>query len=158
MIQHGTRRQSGGPPPREEIRLPDPQPVKYFVDENGVNARLDPDLLDKTAEEWAKKFDQLSASQLRRFYEHVLGLQRQLELESRDGDREASFDRLRADFKMLKAKAAYAYKRQGAKIPRDFLQFVVNHVKAVNTARDFEAFAKHFQAVVAFHKFYEKEK
>jgi CRISPR-associated protein Csm2 len=139
-------------PQREEIQLPTPQPVHYFTGGN-----LDPALLDKDAEQWAKKLKQLSSSQLRRFYEHVLGLDRRLNLESQHGDREQAFSRLRAEFKMLKAKAAYAFKRHGAKVPPEFLQFIINHVNAVNTVREFDAFTKHFQAVVAFHKFYAEE-
>ena len=56
---------------------------------------------------------------------------------------------------MLKAKAVYANGRdRGHTFPNEMLQFVVSHVHGVKTARDFDAFCRHFQAVVAFHKFY----
>jgi len=132
-------------------RIPEPQPVTYYAGPN----KLDPELLDSKAEQWARKFSKVSASQLRRFYEDVLSLKKRLQLEAtgtRQEAREKAFDRLRADFKMLKAKAVYAYGRSEKQFPRDCLQFFVNHVHAVRTARDFDAFAKHFEAVLAFHK------
>ncbi len=148
-----SKKSFGGPAQPPDIKLPEPEAVRYFD-----AGKLDPKLLDDHAEAWAKKLASVSTSQLRRFYEHVTGLRRQIELESQGSSREEAFERLRADFKMLKAKAAYAHKRQGANFPMPFLQFVVNHVHAVNSANDFEAFSKHFQAVVGFHKFYAKEK
>lgn len=146
----------GGPPPRQDSgtqQLPAAQPVHYF--EQG---RLSPALVDEKAEEWARKLAGIKASQLRRFYESVLGLKRRMDLEAEGGAaREAAFERLRAEFKMLRAKAVYT---QGRAASRDraaygeLLQFFTNHTAAVKNAREFAAFCQHFQAVVAFHKFY----
>lgn len=132
--------------------LPSPRPVQYYRDGN-----LSAPLLEQEAESVAKSLQQMKASQLRRFYDDVVSLRRRLDLESEPGteSRDRTFDTLRAEFKMLKAKAVYANGRdRGRTFPDEMLQFVIDHVSAVKTARDFEAFCRHFQAVVAFHKFY----
>ncbi|HOL71237.1 MAG TPA: type III-A CRISPR-associated protein Csm2 [Bryobacteraceae bacterium] len=147
----------GGPPPRREDdtnKLPQAQPVKYF----DADGRLRPALVDEEAEAWAKKFTEIKASQLRRFYETVLNLKRRLELAAESGlNRDAAFERLRAEFKMLRAKAVYTRGRAASREKNAFtnlLQFFTNHTAAVQNARDFAAFYQHFQAVMAFHKFY----
>lgn len=142
--------------------IPSPLPITYF--ENGL---LKPHLLDEEALVVAESLvseslgrNKMKASQLRRFYDDVLSLRRRLDLESGTDltQRERSFSAIRAEFKMLKAKAVYAWGRdQGKTFPLPMLQFVINHVHAVKSARDFDAFCKHFQAVVAYHKFYVKE-
>ena len=141
----GQRRDHGGAPPASAKALPMPRPINYFRD-----GKLLPELLDREAERVARQLDRVSTSQLRRFYEDVLNLRRRLAAEH-------AWEALRADFKMLKAKAVYANGRSERTFPREFLQFFIDHVEAVKTARDFEAFCKHFQAVVAFHKFYGRE-
>lgn len=144
-------RGSGAPPAPK--RLPAPRSVTYFQE-----GHLADDLMDRQAEEAARALRELSTTQLRRFYEDVLTLRERLRAaigpRQEDSRKEAEFARLRADFKMLKAKAAYAHGRSPRTFPREFLQFFVDHVSAVNSANEFEAFCKHFQAVVAFHKFY----
>ncbi len=148
----GGRPGGGQHPPR----IPAPHPVKYFLEPG----ELDPELLDGKAEQWAAKLSKVSTTQLRRFYEDVLALKQRLQSEAgRPGGagREEAFKRLRADFKMLKAKAVYAKGRAGNQFPEEFLQFFVDNVHSVHTAKDFDAFAKHFEAVVAFHRLYGKK-
>ncbi|MBE2295558.1 MAG: type III-A CRISPR-associated protein Csm2 [Phycisphaerales bacterium] len=131
--------------------LPSPQPVVYFQ----TDGSLVPALMDSRAEELAQKLSQVTTTQLRRFYDDVLTLRQRLVAEQRQGrDKEVIFNDLRADFKMLKAKAVYAHGRSEKTVPHSLLQFFIDHVAAVSNAREFEAFCKHFQAVVAFHKFY----
>jgi len=133
--------------------MPQAKGVSYYEPDGTLN----PKLLDEEAEQRARALASVSASQMRRFYEDVLALQRRLQIESEQGGaqtKEQVFNRLRADFKMLKAKAAYANGRDKKQFPREFLQFFVDHVTAVKNLADFEAFCKHLQAVVAFHKFY----
>ena len=131
--------------------LPAPRPVTYFQPDGA----LAPALMDSQAEDLAQQLNQVTTTQLRRFYDDVLTLRQRLAAEQRQGhDKEAVFNELRADFKMLKAKAVYAHGRSEKTCPRPLLQFFIEHVAAVNNARQFEAFCKHFQAVVAFHKFY----
>lgn len=144
----------GGNPP-ESKSLPSPRPVVYFQSDGS----LVPALMDNQAEDLAQRLSQVTTTQLRRFYDDVLTLRQRLTAEQRQGrDKEAVFNDLRADFKMLKAKAVYAHGRNEKTVPRPLLQFFVDHVAAVNSAREFEAFCKHFQAVVAFHKFYGENK
>jgi CRISPR type III-A/MTUBE-associated protein Csm2 len=135
--------------------IPAPRKMKYFDDKG----RLRPELLDGEAEAAAQAFASVSSTQLRRFYEHVLSLERRLRLECDRNQRESEeevFARLRPEVKMLKAKAIYAKGRDG-KLPEHFVQFFVDHDASIETARDFEAFKKHFEAVVAFHKFFGKD-
>lgn len=150
----GGTRGSGRPPAREEAkRLPDPRPVEYFI-----NDRYNTKLVDERAEEVARQLAKVTATQMRRFYGDVMTLRRRLDLEAGEGGeaaREKVFERLRSDFKLLKAKAVYACNREGNRLPEEFLRFFLDHVKAVQNLRDFEAFCRHFEAVVAFHKFYE---
>ncbi|MCS6952950.1 MAG: type III-A CRISPR-associated protein Csm2 [Bryobacteraceae bacterium] len=113
------------------------------------------ELLDREAEEIARELSDLAKSQLRRFYDHVQALDRRLKLEASTGDARAAFARLRPQLLMLKAKAVYAHGR--GTVPFPLLQFIVNHTTAVKSAQDFEAFRRHFEAVVAFHGFYGKE-
>lgn len=135
----------------EPKNLPTPRPVVYFQPDGSLVSAL----MDSQAEELAQQLNQVTTTQLRRFYDDVLTLRQRLMAEQRQGrDKEAVFNDLRADFKMLKAKAVYAHGRSEKTVPRPLLQFFIDHVAAVNSARDFEAFCKHFQAVVAFHKFY----
>ncbi len=141
----------GGPPPRS---IPQPTKVAYYEGE-----KLRPDLLDTEAESWARRLDRVSPSQLRRFYDDVTNLRQRVlaATRSRGLTAEQAFEDLRADFKMLKAKAVYAHGRSDKTFPQELLQFFIDHVHSVATARDFDAFCKHFQAVLAFHKFYGKE-
>ncbi|TVR57610.1 MAG: type III-A CRISPR-associated protein Csm2 [Candidatus Competibacteraceae bacterium] len=144
----------GGHPP-EPKSLPAPRPVIYFQPDGS----LVPALMDDQAEDLAQNLSQVTTTQLRRFYDDVLTLRQRLAAEQRRGrDKEAAFNDLRADFKMLKAKAVYAHGRSEKTMPRPLLQFFIDHVAAANNAREFEAFCKHFQAVVAFHKFYGENK
>jgi CRISPR-associated protein Csm2 len=147
----GSKPQGSTAPPLKN--LPTPRPVAYFRD-----GKLIPELMDSEAERIARELGQVSTTQLRRFYEDVLNLRQRLAAAvGRQDNAEEVFSRLRADFKMLKAKAVYANGRSGKAFPRELLQFFIDHVEAVKNARDFEAFCKHFQAVVAFHKFYGKD-
>lgn len=137
--------------------VPTPRPVQYF-EAAGSERRIRPELLDKEAEARAKELSNLAPSQLRRFYDHVQSIDRRLKLEAGgagDKEREAAFARLRPELLMLKAKAVYS--RGRGTIPEPLLQFVVDHTAAVKSAGDFEAFRRHFEAVVAFHGFYGKK-
>jgi len=145
----------GGNPDRGRT-LPPPRPVAYFQDKD--KKILNATLLDEKAEEVAKLFADVTATQLRRFYEDVLSLKRSLDLQGERGNRAAVFERLRPEFKMLRAKAAYARRSPSSKINDHVLQFFIDHTAAVRTVEDFDAFCKHFQAVVAFHRYFENKK
>ena len=131
-----------------------PKIVQYYKD--GV---LKEELVDQEAEAVAKELAlaRLANTQLRRYYEDVLALRRRLEHESANngnGDREKVFARLRPEFKLMRAKAFYANKRSAQTFPDRLREFFEDHTASVKTVKDFEAFCKHFEAVVAFHRFH----
>jgi CRISPR-associated protein Csm2 len=166
-FSNSTGRQSGGgrrqdyPGPRSGgapavAQLPTPKPLIYFKDSE--KKVLDTNLIDTKADEWAVAFGaKLKASQMRRFYDDLKAIERKIMTGK-------SFQALEANFKrdwpmvvMFKAKAAYAEKRGVS--PREFTQFIFDHVASIKDLKDFKAFLKVFEAVVAFHKFHsEKEK
>lgn len=130
---------------------PAPQPVIYRR-----NGRFDTDLVDRLADEWAKKLAPVAESQMRRFYEYVMGLRRRLDVEAGldTEKRRAAFQALHPEFLMLKARAIYANRRSESQFPTDALRFFINHTASVKTVEDFEDFCRHFEAVMAFHKAY----
>jgi CRISPR-associated protein Csm2 len=131
--------------------FPNQQRVQYFRSDGLPDA----DMVDQKAEEQARKLGQVATSQLRRFYEDVTVLKRRIDQAANEGQpREKVFERFRADFKMLRAKAYYAHGRNKRVFPVEFLEFFEQHVLSVRTVQEFDAFCQHFQAVVAFHKFY----
>ncbi len=144
-----------GPQPRQrppaaaqQAALP---AVKYF-DENG---KLRPELLDDEAEKVGKALAdaKLQSAQLRRFYGDVMNLRRRFELRAAGQGAEKcdeAFRDILPEFRMLRAKAYYANKR-GSILPDVMKKFVESHVRAVATWKDFMAFCRHFEAVVAFH-------
>lgn len=142
-------RPGGGP--SQTSRTPDP--VQYYKD-----GLLKIDLVDKEAEDVADELADagLENTQLRRYYENVLALKRRLEHESANngnGDRDQVFARLRPEFKLMRAKAHYANARDRRTFPDRFLKFFESHTRSVQTVKDFDAFCKHFEAVVAFHRY-----
>jgi hypothetical protein len=56
----------------------------------------------------------------------------------------------------LKASAAYAGAR-ARKPPIALVKFFVAAANSVNTRKDYFAFARHFEAVMAFHKVFEEK-
>jgi CRISPR type III-A-associated protein Csm2 len=132
------------------------QQIKYFESETKPNQRptIRAALLDKEAQAVAKHIRDLPASQLRRFYASVLSLKRELEINP-SGTSDAL---VKARLALLKAHAAYTKKRM-KDMPDAFVKFIVNHVAAVKTKDDFVyGFAPCFEAVVAYHKLFEKKK
>jgi CRISPR-associated protein Csm2 len=94
-----------------------------------------------------------------RFFDTVKAIERQIEL--RKGQNEPAdkaFLAVRSQFAMLKAQVAYAKGRLKGKMPDAFVQFIVDHVHSVGgSVETFKDFVRHFEAVVAFHKYYGKE-
>lgn len=138
----------------ETVSLPTPRIIAYYKDSN--NKALDPDLLDQKASEWAKDFANLKTAQMRRFYDDLKAIERKIMIGKSTEDQEENFKRDRALIVMFKAKSVYAEKRKVA--PREFTQFIFDHVASIKCLSDFQAFIKVFEAVVAFHKFYSPEK
>ncbi len=165
--RHPHRTKPGGNPPSHgrtrpgiEERLRSPEKVAYFAD--AERRAIRPELLDGNAHEIAKRMCDIPASQLRRFFGSVMELKRRLEV---DGKLRRNSEVIQAEMAFLKASAAYAAKRlnydqdkgwQGD--PLELVSFAARHRNSVDDARDFEAFARHFEAVIAFHKLYAKER
>lgn len=125
---------------------------RYYDDNNNIRTEL----LDTQAEKLAQSFVEknprnpqkliqkksLSSAQLRRFF----GEFRQLEKKVRA----LGFDRVKPLIKMIKSKASYAANPSNPKIPREFKQFLIENVNAIESEDDFKAFMLHFEAVVGF--------
>ena len=133
------------------MQMPQPREVKYFADT--ARKAMRPDLVGTLAEKLAQETRQVAASQMRRFYGDVLSLDRRL-VPGADLPAEA----IQAHMALLKAKAAYAFRRAGGRrdqFPEELLQFFVDHAAAVKDQQDFAAFRRVFEAVIAYHKFHE---
>lgn len=134
-------------------QLPEAHPIEYYTDKE--KRRLDPTMVDENAKTWASSFGELKSAQMRRFYDDFKAIERKV-LRGRDiQEQEANFERDRALIMMFKAKAVYAEKRRVS--PPTFTQFIFNHMASINDLKDFQAFIKVFEAVVAFHRFYAKD-
>jgi len=143
----------GGPP----VMTRSPERVRYFDEKMNLREAL----VDEEAEAEAKRIEAMSHSQLRRYYGEVLAIRRRLEHESNNRvnvSRAEVFAALRPEFKMLRAKAYYANGRDRRTFPNEMKEFIEKHVASVSTDRDFDAFCRHFEAVVAFHKVYGKDR
>ncbi|MBM3524461.1 MAG: type III-A CRISPR-associated protein Csm2 [Alphaproteobacteria bacterium] len=146
--RHGGARTSDPPP---AARLPDPRPVTYFTD-RGRKA-LAADIVGDKADALARASASVPASQIRRFYGDVIGFDRRLAAE-----RDLPADAVQAQMALLKAKAAYAFRRaRRDEFPDALLQFFVDHAASVKDREDFAAFRRAFEAVIAYHKFYEQK-
>lgn len=156
---HSGHSSSGGGTPASgsaeinPLLRPPAEALKYFKGTDAKGRPIPrPDLLDSDAETLARKFAAIPASQLRRFYGAVTSLKRQLEI-----DQDYPDEAIRARLALLKAHAAYASKRI-KNMPDEFVKFIVRHAHAVQNRNDFLfGFAPHFEAVVAYHKMYEKK-
>lgn len=133
----------------EELLRPPAQKVMYFVgnDRKAIDGRL----LAEEAEKVARNLAKMPASQLRRFYAEVMSLKRRVEL-ARTTDEE-----VRARMLLLRAKAAYTWGRQKS-YPAELVRFFTRHAASVQTRDDFlRGFQPHFEAVMAFHRVFEKD-
>lgn len=129
--------------------------VVYYRD-NAIN----PELVTTLAEKFAKEFvlvpddsrdknrggeKKINTAQLRRFYGNVKNLEMRWQ---NSPDRQQGFRDILPLIKLLKAKAAYAHKRE--LVPFSFRNWIWENVDMINTERDFKAFLLYFEAVVGF--------
>ena len=131
---------------------------EYYITKNGKEA-MNPELVTTFAEAQAKLFyppntpdkpargSVVTSAQLRRFYGDVKGLERSWQ-NSPDERKEEAFLRILPLIKLLKAKSAYAYKRQ--LVNKSFMDWIWANVDAINDEKDFKAFLLYFEAVVGF--------
>ena len=125
-----------------------PRPTGYFGNDSKTPR---PALFDAEAQEEARAWAAIKSSQLRRFFGQVMADRRQLEIKgaaARDEEAQVAMA-------LLKAGAAYAAAREAARKP--LAEFVAHHTRLVSSVADFRAFARHFEAVVAWHKVFEKD-
>jgi CRISPR-associated protein Csm2 len=146
----GASHGGGGPDQRGEdpkVILKGTEKISYRDAEDHIR----PALLDDEARKAAIELEKISTTQLRRFFEQVVTIKRRLELDHAIPDAE-----ILAQVAFLKASAAYAAGRDRNNAP--VLKFLVKHSNTIQTKRDFLDFHRHFEAVVAFHKVYGKDK
>ncbi len=123
------------------------RPARYFT-AAGTTPR--PELFDREAQEEAQGWLAIKPSQLRRFYGQTMADRRRLELKGPA----AEDDEARVAMALLKAGAAYAAAREKTRNP--LADFLAHHAGLVRTVADFRAFARHFEAVVAWHTVFTK--
>lgn len=149
---------SGGGSPVIPQLLRDTKTVEYFGAKSN-DGRRPPraGLFDAEAEDTAKKLAGIPASQLRRFFSAVMAIRRRLDLDEKLGD-----EFIKAEMALLKARAAYTLARRKKNKDQvedddELLAFFVRHARSVSDRPSFAAFMRHFEAVMAFHKVYEKK-
>jgi CRISPR type III-A-associated protein Csm2 len=132
-------------PGPEAALVPTNQRISYLRKVADRTA-IEPRLIDEDAQQIAKQLSKegLETTQLRRFYEPVVGL-RQRALAGR-----VSFEDIKAELLMLKARAAYAWKRKN--VPESLVRFFTEHAHWVGNLDEFKAFCRHFEAAVAYHR------
>lgn len=131
----------------------------FFVDEHGKIIKEN--LLTTDAKKWAESFinpqqpkdrwqrnPKLTSAQLRKFH----GDAKSLEERVKNVKDQEEFMRIRPLVKMLKAKVAYACPINGVdrKVPEEFRKYMEEMVDNIEDAKDFQAFALCFEAVVGF--------
>ena len=124
------------------------RPEGYYADAERKIPR--PALFDAEAQAEAELWKDVKSSQLRRFFGQVMADRRQFEIKGK----EARDEEAQVAMALLKAGAAYAAARDPAR--KAMADFAAHHAGLVRTVTDFRVFARHFEAVVAWHKVFEK--
>lgn len=112
-----------------------------------------PDLVDGEARNEARlwKDNDIKTTQLRRFFGAVRADERRFALQQ---DRPADSE-VQVAMMMLKTKAYYAAARE--RKHQAIADFCDHHAKLVKNHTDFMHFLRHFEAVTAYHKFFERD-
>jgi len=126
---------------------PQPGAIVRYRDDDGILRRS---LLDDEAQDAARALGQISHTQIRRFFAQVVAIKRRMEVDFavRDGE-------ILAQAAFLKASSYYAAARSRDNEP--VKDFVVKHVDTIKARQDFLDFHRHFEAVVAFHRYFGKD-
>lgn len=142
--------------PKTEIKSESDETLKIYIMNNykeilktGITSKI-----TDTTVTFADKFGnhltngkKLTTSQLRRFYGEVKRIQMQ------------GYEKSESDFILLKPKLAYAVGRAGndnkIKVFYEVIAYMIDNVKDENS---FKNFIKIFEAIVAYHRKYEKER
>jgi CRISPR-associated protein Csm2 len=152
--QGARSQQGGGYGNRQTDALPTARPHDFY-DDQSTKKVLHKKFVDEEAKSRAETFASMKSTQMRRFYDDVKAIERKIMLEGDEGKRKEAFEAEHAMIVMLKPKAVYAQKRGTA--PAKFTQFIFDNVDSIRDLRDFEAFVRHFEAVVAYHKFFAED-
>ncbi|MFG6395001.1 MAG: type III-A CRISPR-associated protein Csm2 [Lachnospiraceae bacterium] len=83
-------------------------------------------------------------SQIRKFYEYLLRVERKMQLKGND------YSMAEADLEALVPYVSYANKRK--LVSALFQTYIKKNVESVHDEKDMKAFVKHFEALVAFTK------
>jgi CRISPR-associated protein Csm2 len=120
-----------------------------------LNYRVNTELFDKVASEWATKIGSgrggVKNTQIRKFYDYVL----EYAEKAKRVDKSEFTSEILPFIKMLNSKVAYASTRTsgGDKIVNDaFVQMIQECVQAVKEQDDLNNFKLFFEAVIGFHK------
>lgn len=125
------------PMPKIDLETHPPVATLFDTDASNVAGELD-------ASARTEKGDKNKATQIRRFYDELVGW------EERIGNDDARFKEYEAFVKMLNAKAAYAQGRN--LVTPDFVKWFRDCVGQVNDARSLKLFRLHFEAMLGFLK------
>ncbi len=114
---------------------------------------IEPQDLTAIAENEAKSFAQINTNQIRNIFSEIVKMRTEFDVSNK-------FESIRKDFFMLKPKLAYAAARQPDKMEAfkmtfDKLIYLVEKSKDQDKAM--ESFFDFSEAVVAYHKYYEKK-
>lgn len=85
-------------------------------------------------------------SQIRKFYEYLLRVERKMHLQDN------AFGSIEADLAELLPYVTYAGNRKNKVVSNLFILFIQKNIAALHDEKDVRAFVKHFEAVIAFTK------
>ncbi len=119
-------------------------PKSYTVLTDDGQPELRPELVDDEARDAANQLLKVSDTQLRRFF----GAAKAEEI-NMDSPNQA-----KVAIALLKAKAHYAAARNQTN--RELADFFGHHAKMISNVDDYGFFIRHFEAVIAYHKFHQK--
>lgn len=125
------------PMPKPDLKTYPPKATLFDKDASDVAIGL-----DESAK--AEKGDKNKSTQIRRFYDELVGWQERI------GTDETKFKEYEAFVKMLNAKAAYAQGRN--LVTKDFVDWFRGCVQQVGDTTSLKHFRLHFEAMLGFLK------
>ena len=142
---------AGSPRSHDRSRSESLQRPATYADTKG---NMRPELVDSEARNEARYWcgNKITSTQLRRFFGAVRADERRFNLQQG----QTADSEVQVAMMMLKTKAYYAAARDRKHKP--IADFCDHHAKLVKTHTDFTHFLRHFEAVTAYHKYFEKGK
>lgn len=122
---------------------------EYFTADGSLRHELFDEEAQKEARIWVDS--NIKTTQVRRFFGQAQADRRQIEL----AGAKATDEQARVAMAFLKASTAYGAARDKHRKP--LADFAHRHAGIVRTVQDFKGFLRHFEAVVAWHRVFEKE-